>query len=97
MKQLSPSLFFYDRDNPDMSVGTLYPLMSQFRLAVKQHAIYSMSLSWALRNLILKGLENFANQKDASGLLELELREITVLGYILLTIFCSRTCHYFLI
>ena len=32
-------LFFYDRDNPDMSVGTLYPSMPQFRLAVKQHAI----------------------------------------------------------
>jgi len=32
-------LFFYDRDNPDMSIGTLYPSMPQFRLAVKQHAI----------------------------------------------------------
>jgi hypothetical protein len=32
-------LFFYDRDNPDMSVGTLYPSMPEFRLAVKQHAI----------------------------------------------------------
>ena len=32
-------LFFYDRDNPDMSVGTLYSSMPEFRLAVKQHAI----------------------------------------------------------
>ena len=32
-------LFFYDRDNPDMSIGTLYPSMPQFRLAVKQHVI----------------------------------------------------------
>jgi hypothetical protein len=32
-------LFFYDRDNPDMSIGTLYPSMLEFRLAVKQHAI----------------------------------------------------------
>ena len=32
-------LFFYDRDNPDMSIGTLYLLMSEFRLVVKQHAI----------------------------------------------------------
>ena len=32
-------MFFYDRDNPDMSIGTLYPSMPKFRLAVKQHAI----------------------------------------------------------
>lgn len=32
-------LFFYDRDNPEMTVGTLYPSMPEFRLAVKQHAI----------------------------------------------------------
>ena len=32
-------LFFYDRDNPNMSVGTLYPSMPQFILAIKQHAI----------------------------------------------------------
>jgi len=95
MKQLSPSLFFYDRDNPDMSVGTLYPLMPQFRVAVKQHTIYSMSLSWALRNLTSQGSGDIVNHKDANGL-ELELREITVSGYILLTIFYSRTCHYFL-
>ena len=37
-KAIEP-LFFYDRDNPDMSVDTLYPSMPQFRLAVKQHAI----------------------------------------------------------
>jgi len=32
-------LFFYDRDNPDMSVDTLYLSMPKFRLVVKQHAI----------------------------------------------------------
>jgi hypothetical protein len=32
-------MFFYDRDNPDMSIGTLYPSMPEFRLTVKQHAI----------------------------------------------------------
>jgi len=32
-------LFDWDRDNPDMSVGTCYPSMQDFRLAVKQHAI----------------------------------------------------------
>ena len=40
-----------------------------------------MSLSWALRNLTLQGLGDIANHKDANGL-ELELREITVSGYI---------------
>ena len=29
----------WDRDNPDMSVGTLYPSMKEFRLAIRQHAI----------------------------------------------------------
>jgi len=29
----------WNRDNPDMSVGTAYPCMSDFRLAVRQHAI----------------------------------------------------------
>jgi hypothetical protein len=29
----------WDRDNPDMSVGTIYPCMVDFRLAVRQHAI----------------------------------------------------------
>jgi hypothetical protein len=29
----------WDRDNPDMSVGTCYPSMDEFRLAVRQHAI----------------------------------------------------------
>ena len=32
-------IFDWDRDNPDMSVGTCYPNMPDFRLAVKQHAI----------------------------------------------------------
>jgi hypothetical protein len=29
----------WDRDNPDMSVGTMYPNMIDFRLAVRHHAI----------------------------------------------------------
>jgi len=29
----------WDRDNPDMSVGTHYPCMSDFKLAVRHHAI----------------------------------------------------------
>jgi hypothetical protein len=29
------SLHEWDRDNPDMSVGTLYPNMKEFRLAVR--------------------------------------------------------------
>ena len=29
----------WDRDNPDTSVGTLYPSMKEFRLAVRQQAI----------------------------------------------------------
>ena len=29
----------WDRDNPEMSVGTLYPSMNEFRLAVRQHTI----------------------------------------------------------
>jgi len=32
-------MFEWDRDNPDMSVGTCYPSMDDLRLAVKQHAI----------------------------------------------------------
>jgi hypothetical protein len=32
-----------DRDNPDMSVGTIYPSMVDFRLAVRQHAIVTES------------------------------------------------------
>ena len=32
-------MFFHDRDNRDMSVGTLHQSMPEFRLAVKQHAI----------------------------------------------------------
>ena len=29
----------YDRDDPPMSVGSLYPNIAQFRLALSQHAI----------------------------------------------------------
>ncbi|CAN6333835.1 unnamed protein product, partial [Urochloa humidicola] len=29
----------WDRDNPDMSVGTIYPCKTEFRLAIRQHAI----------------------------------------------------------
>jgi hypothetical protein len=29
----------YDRDDPPMSVGSLYPNMAEFRLALSQHAI----------------------------------------------------------
>ena len=29
----------WDMDNPDMSVGTCYPSKTEFRLAVRQHAI----------------------------------------------------------
>ena len=32
-------IFDWDRDNPDMSVGTCYPSTEDFRLAVKQHTI----------------------------------------------------------
>ncbi|RLM64783.1 hypothetical protein C2845_PM16G05530 [Panicum miliaceum] len=32
-------MFEWDKDNPDISVGTCYPSMADFRLAVKQHAI----------------------------------------------------------
>jgi len=32
-------LYFYDRDNPDMSVGQIYPSMPEFRMAVKHHSI----------------------------------------------------------
>ena len=32
-------MYEWDRDNPDMSVGTCYPSMDEFRLAVRQHAI----------------------------------------------------------
>jgi hypothetical protein len=32
-------MFFYDRDNPEMTVGTLYPSMDEFRLALKQHDV----------------------------------------------------------
>jgi hypothetical protein len=32
-------LYEWDRDNPDMSVGTCYPSMDELRLAVRQHAI----------------------------------------------------------
>jgi hypothetical protein len=38
-QEANEPLFFYDRDNPDMTVGTLYPSMPEFRLAVRQHAI----------------------------------------------------------
>jgi hypothetical protein len=29
----------WDRENPDMSVGIIYPSMDEFRLAMRQHAI----------------------------------------------------------
>jgi hypothetical protein len=29
----------WDRDNPEMSVGTIYPCVDDFRLAIGQHAI----------------------------------------------------------
>jgi hypothetical protein len=29
----------YDKDNPSMDVGTVYPTMDDFRLAVRQYAI----------------------------------------------------------
>jgi len=32
-------MYEWDRDNLDMSVGTCYPSMDEFRLAVRQHAI----------------------------------------------------------
>jgi hypothetical protein len=32
-------LYEWDRDNPEMSVGTCYPSMDELRLAVRQHAI----------------------------------------------------------
>ena len=33
------TVYDWDRDNPDMSVGTHYPCMYDFRLAVRHHAI----------------------------------------------------------
>jgi hypothetical protein len=32
-------MYEWDRENPDMSVGTSYPSIDEFRLAVRQHAI----------------------------------------------------------
>jgi hypothetical protein len=42
----------WDRDNPDMSVGTMYPNMVEFRLALKQHAIFT-EFELALKNQTL--------------------------------------------
>jgi hypothetical protein len=36
-------MFFYDRDNPEMTVGTLYPSMDEFRFGTKA-ACYSERL-----------------------------------------------------
>lgn len=35
----SEPIIDWDRDNPDMEVRAIYPSMSDFRLAVRQHAI----------------------------------------------------------
>jgi len=37
--ELSEPVRGWDKEDPDMSVGTLYPNMFEFRMAVKQHAI----------------------------------------------------------
>lgn len=44
----------WDRSNSDMFVGTCYPSMDEFRLAVRQHV---RSLSMTLRNQAKKGSE----------------------------------------
>jgi hypothetical protein len=38
-KDPTEPVYDWDRDNPDMSVGTHYPCMSDLRLAVRHHAI----------------------------------------------------------
>ena len=35
----SEPMLHWDTNNPAMSVGTIYPIVPEFRLAVKQHAI----------------------------------------------------------
>ena len=35
----SEDYVFYDRENPPMKVGTIYPSMDEFRAALRQHGI----------------------------------------------------------
>jgi hypothetical protein len=74
-------MFFYDRDNLEMTVGTLYPSMDEFRLALKQHAVVK-DFELGTENLTRADLGVSANQKDAHGLLELKLRGMKVSGYL---------------
>jgi hypothetical protein len=87
-----------DRDNPDisvgtvypskhdMSVGTVYPSMHHFRLAVRMHAIVH---EFELGTEKEPGLEGFAGPMGAHGLLELKHSMMLVSGYYCVLIFLS--------
>ena len=82
------SMFEWDMDNSDMSVGTCYPSMDDFRLAVRQHAIVK---EFELGTLIptRKGLGDAVLLLGALGLLELGHNMMGVLGYIFLFLLFS--------
>ena len=88
-------LFFYDRDNPDMSVGTLYSSMPEFRLAVKQHAIVK-EFEFGTEKSNPEIFRGFCKSKGCKWIIRARtLRDNSVRVYIT-NYFYTRTCHCFL-
>jgi hypothetical protein len=58
----------YDLDNPCMNLGSIYPDMKQFRLAIRQFAINKeFELQFTLRRLTQLGLLAIAWKRAALG------------------------------
>ena len=70
----------WDRDNPDMSVGTCYPSMTEFRLAVRQHAIIK-EFEYDTEHSDKERFRANCAALAAHGFLELEPNMMAVLGY----------------
>jgi hypothetical protein len=74
-------MFFYDRDNPEMTVGTLYPSMDEFRLALKQHAVVK-DFELGTEKSDKSRFRGFCKSKGCPWIIELKLRGMKVSGYL---------------
>jgi hypothetical protein len=73
-------VYDWDRYYPDMSVGTHYPCMYDFRLAVRQHAIMNES-ELGTEKFDPTRFREYCSSEGCPWIIELGLNMIRVLGY----------------
>ena len=81
----------WDRNNPDMMVGTVYPTMTDFRMAVRQHAIVH-EFELGTEKSDKTRFKGFGKPLVVLGKLELGPKMMVLSGYICFLSYAFAEC-----